>query len=108
MVQYDPAVIKEFAERLYRRANGLAIGYAIRGFILTAAVGLLAFSLSGGRLSGAEVIFIGGIAGVLGAGVGWSIGRERGFKLRLEAQQALCQLAIEANTRASGASVRAA
>ena len=108
MVQYDPAVIKEFAERMYRRANRLAIGYAIRGFILVASLGWFVFTLvNRGRLNSTDFILF-GIAGALGAVVGWPIGRERGFKLRLEAQLALCQLAIEGNTRASSANVKAA
>ena len=91
--QYDPRIIQEFADRLYREANGLVarllILGAVGGCLLGGAIGLATdfavfWSILGAVLFGA----IGGI-----------IGKERSFSLRLRAQLALCQVKIEENTR---------
>lgn len=37
---------------------------------------------------------------LVGAGIGFALGQERAFKLKLEAQVALCQVQIEKNTTA--------
>jgi hypothetical protein len=86
---YDAAIIHEFAARLYRQADSLAYTYAIVGGL----IGLLpTYAVS---RSGAVALVV---AAVLGS-IGFSLGRAAGFKLRLQAQTALCQAQIEANTR---------
>jgi hypothetical protein len=109
MVAYDANVIVQFADRLYRQAQRMAVAYAVRGFVLGALVGfgVLAVSRIAGLATG-ELVLTSGFLGLLGAALGWSIGRERAFSLRLQAQQALCQVQIEANTRPSSATSRAA
>lgn len=93
-VKYEPAVIQESAERLYREAGRLVFAWAFRlGFLgaIAGGVGLSMAKMSG--LTGAVVV------GLVGALMGASYGREKGFELRLRAQEALCQLQVELNTR---------
>lgn len=99
-VQYDPNIIGQAAARLYARAAGIVVSWALL-------VGLCGFAL-GGFLGGALAspsdrsvgIFGGGLAvGLIGAVVGIVAGRERAFFLRLEAQRMLVLVQIETNTR---------
>lgn len=97
---YDPEIIITFAYRLYSRADSLVVSWALRmgvlGVIAGAAVGFQVKSL--GII---PALVLGLIGGLLGA----SYGREKGFELRLTAQQALCQLQTEINTRGESPSV---
>jgi len=98
-IVYDETIIYTGVERLYARANtriatytllgvgvGLSIGYILAGFLGEIAQGRMPY----------EVLCI-----LLFGGIGFSIGRDRAFVLRLQAQTALCQLKIEENTRAA-------
>jgi hypothetical protein len=94
-MQYDQAIIYKFAERLYRRASTIAFLYGFVGLI----AGALAGAAAGAAL-GASNLGGGILAGLLlGMGIGAAIGIERGFTMRLQAQQALCQVKIEEHTR---------
>ncbi len=94
-ISYDAAVIQEFAQRLYSQAASIVITSAFLWGIIGAAIGGAAASRSQESMGTAVLIgaAIGGLAG-------FSRGRERAFKLKLEAQVALCQAQIEKNTRA--------
>jgi len=90
MITYQPKIIKEYAGRLYNSADrivfflilvGMAAG-GIPGYIMERYIGLIAG------------LTIGGIIGFL-------IGNEIAFGLKLRAQIALCQVQIEENTRAN-------
>jgi hypothetical protein len=104
-VTYDENVILTFAERLYRRAASTVIAYALLGALI-------------GALAGAGIAFatktpdlIKGFAfamGVVSAVIGGMIGSERAFAMRLLAQQALCQVQIERNTRGEAPAVASA
>jgi hypothetical protein len=98
-VLYDETIIHAGVERLYARANtriatytllgvgiGLSMGYVLAGLLGEVAEGRMPY----------EALCI-----LLFGGIGYSIGRERAFVLRLRAQTALCQLKIEENTRAA-------
>ena len=98
-VSYDATIIYAGVERLYARANtriatytllgvgiGLSIGYVIAGLL---------GEFDGGRMP-YEALCI-----LLFGGIGYSLGRDRAFVLRLRAQIALCQVKIEENTRAA-------
>ena len=80
-VIYDRTIIHAGVERLYARANTRIATYTLLGVGIGLSIGYV-------------------MAGLLG-GMGFSIGRERAFVLRLRAQTALCQLKIEENTRAA-------
>lgn len=94
--QYNPAVIQEFADRLYSQAKNLVWTWGIRlavlGFIVGTA-GAAAVSRDGATMAP------GAIVGLVGALMGAAYGREKGFELRLRAQEALCLLQTEINTR---------
>ena len=94
MASFDPSVIQEFAEALYRRAGTIVFFYAVLVAILGGGVGLVLGQATGlGPAPGALAML------VLGALLGAALGRDRAFALRLQAQTALCQVQIEKNTR---------
>jgi hypothetical protein len=109
MTVYDPLIIQKFADRLYRRATIVVIASTVFGVLGGGAVGLVlclsAISSSLGQgdsttFTGLAVGLIGGLlaAAILGL-MGYLGGRERAFRLKLQAQTVLCQLKIEENTR---------
>ena len=100
--QYDSSVLQKFADDLYGQARVAIITTALKfGLIafIVAAVGSsilphsqpLNFSFDSPT----------GLIGVVAAAVGVSVGRDRAFQLKLQAQQILCQRQIELNTRTS-------
>ena len=97
MTEYDSKVLYEFADRLYSRAAKIAWSYAFLGALLGLFGGGAAAAAVGSRDS---VVMVGVVLAVLFGAIGYSVGREKGFVLRLQAQTALCQAQIEANTRA--------
>lgn len=99
-VQYDPSIIVEFAEQLYKQARRVIFFYSFLGFVISAFIAIVVTALASstyvvGGLQLASVclvIFIGTLIGSM-------IGRSRAFRLKLEAQIALCDVEIEKNTR---------
>jgi hypothetical protein len=87
-ISYDPNVIRGYANALYRRADFIVLIWTIAGALLGAAL----FSLYDQKVGPILGLMIGGI-------VGSFEGQSRSFLLRLQAQLALCQVQIEANTR---------
>ena len=88
-MDYDAEIIREFATGLYRRAYSLAAGYAVIGGFL------------GGVVGGYTEPNLGALWLVIAifAIIGYLIGREKAFAMRLQAQTALAQVQIEINTR---------
>ncbi len=80
MVSYDPAVIRTFAQTLYDRAATIMFVYTAIGVVIGGTVGKLAFGNTG-------MFFLAALAG----GIGYFIGSQRAFLLKLQAQTALCQ-----------------
>jgi len=93
MVDYDGAVIEELAARLYAEANRVAGAW----FVMMGGGGLLLAYLSTQVANAGPVVSV--FLAVAGVVLGWRMGRARAFALRLRAQVALCQVAIERNTR---------
>ena len=97
MAQYDPAVINEFADRLYAQAKSiiatLTVLFGFLGLVFGGGVGAVLARGADGTMSGALV------GALLGGLIGYVIGRERAFVLKLQAQTALCQVQIESNSR---------
>ncbi len=94
-IAYDPAVIQEFAGRLYSQAASIIFTSTLFGvFVGTIlAVGFVA------TVQNDEILGVAFLIGILiGGFFGYSRGKERAFKLKLEAQVALCQVKIEQNT----------
>ncbi len=96
MAKYDPAVIQKFADRLYFQANTIIVVWTILGAIVGAAVGGTTVS---GFLRVADPMVCVGITAVVMAIVGCLIGQTRAFHLKFMAQQMLCLMQIETNTR---------
>jgi hypothetical protein len=96
-VTYDRAMIHTFVERLYRRANNAVATYTLLGVGTGLSVGYIVAGLLGevsrGRMP-YEALCI-----ILFGGIAYSVGRDRAFALRVQAQLALCQLRTEENTR---------
>jgi hypothetical protein len=97
MVQYDPTVIHKFAQRLYDRALLSTIAWAIGGVVIVGVAGK-AMSVSLNVTDG-SLTAVGAVVGLV---IGFLIGSHRSFMLKLQAQQALCLLQIEMNTRPVG------
>jgi hypothetical protein len=104
MVSYDSSVIQQFAEALYKQARMLVIRYAIVCALIGFAAGYL--MAGGARVSDASLP--GFIVAIFGLVVGAMIGQGKAAALRLQAQQALCQVQIEKNTRPVVAATRLA
>ena len=86
--EYDPKIIQEFSDRLYSQAKNIVASYTFFGELLLGAAGL-------GFGDGAVGLF-----GVfLGGAIGYYMGKEKAFGLKLQAQTALCQVQIEQNTK---------
>ena len=92
--------MQQFASKLYSRASSIVATYTLLGLLIGAGSGLGALKM--GSLG--QPIMIGAI--VICAMIGYSIGSEKAFWLRLQAQTALCQVEIELNTRAAAAGAR--
>ncbi len=94
---YDPNVIRQFADRLYRQAATITVIYTLIGLL----AGAVIYAALGSALRGrADVGYVLLVLIMAGTGiVGFIIGRNRAFLLKLQAQTALCQVAIEENVR---------
>ena len=97
---YDPRVIEQFAEKLYRKASAFVAGSVVIGASLGAAFGAVPLTSLGEAWPipsylGFATLLLGGLVGAL---IGYVIGDTRSFGYRLQAQSALCQLQTERNT----------
>jgi hypothetical protein len=96
MAEYDPQIIQKFADRLYRRARTVTVITTILFILIGGSAGLVANVPFGGD----EPSIIGASVGAVFLGaIGFVLGREGAFRLKLQAQTALCQIKIEENTR---------
>ena len=89
-MEYDPEIIQQFAAKLYKKARSLALGYAIIFTLVGVVVGVFAFAAN--LLATLTTAF-------LLAVLGYTVGNDKAFMLKLEAQTALAQAQIEKNTR---------
>jgi hypothetical protein len=99
--EYDPQVLQEYADELFKQARYIVIRSALKYGII-----MLLFSFLGcfvmARLVGPEVsdtipaIVI--FTTLIGIAAGVDAGRREAFHLKLQAQELLCQRQIERNT----------
>ena len=106
---YDPKVIEQFAEKLYRKASAFVAGSVVIGASLGAAFGAVPLTSLGEAWPipsylGLATLLLGGLLGGL---IGYVIGDTRSFGYRLQAQSALCQLQTERNTAILAGAVKA-
>jgi len=99
--EYDPSILRKYAERLYRRAELAAVWFPIVGFLIGLSVLVVWVNFFAARAPAPPPAWPGWLL-LIGPGIGFLYGRERAFKLRLEAQRTLCQVQIEQNTRHEG------
>lgn len=93
-VQFDPSVIRAFAAALYSQAKTIVAVSTGMGIL----IGLIAgFALK--AIVGQNHIVLMVLFALLGGLFGYFLAQARAFQLKLLAQQALCHVAIEANTR---------
>jgi hypothetical protein len=108
-VDYDEQVIQTSAKLLYRQArltifNSVIIGVLI-GATTTGAVGAgigdpeIAGAIGTSAVDPQQTTLAVIISAIVGGVIGYFRGRRNAFKLRLQAQVALCQVQIERNTR---------
>lgn len=102
-IGYEPHVIEQFAESLYRKALSAKKGSMVVGAFLGAAFGGIPLTSLGAAWPiphsfGFATLIVGTLAGGL---VGYVIGDARAFGYKLQAQAALCQVEIQRNTQAS-------
>ncbi len=88
MVTYDSELVREYADRMHRTAAGTILMYVAGGLLTGASIGFASRDLQTTA-----------IAAILVGIIGFVVGRARAFRLKLEAQLALCQAQIEKNTR---------
>ena len=104
MVSYDPSVIQDQAEKLYKQASFLQIERALLWAAIGFALTYFAASALWSTISGVSPSAGGLVGGVLLGWVGFRSASETAFRLRLQAQTALCQVQIERNTSQGGQS----
>lgn len=92
MIKYDSAIIHQFADGLYKLANTIVVAYTV--------IALLVGVVLGNVLNGFMTL----VGGLLLGAIGWGLGTQKAFVLKLQAQVALCQAQIEENTRGRGVS----
>ena len=97
---YDPKIIEQYADKLYRKASSFVAGSIVIGASLGAAFGAVPLTSLGASWPipsylGFATLLLGGLLGGL---IGYVIGDTRPFGYRLQAQSALCQLQSERNT----------
>ena len=97
MIEYDPNIITQFAEALYKRARQIVILYTLGAAVIVGAVAFAGLSFADMDDS---FRYGGGLVGLLLGGLGgYSSAQAKVFLLRLKAQTSLCQVRIEENTR---------
>ncbi len=94
-VRYDAAVIEKMGTRVLKRASSWVVSYVLLGLLL-GLIPLIAGQVAdlGGGMGGTLSI----VGLLLFAAIGYAIGSERAFSLRLQAHLLLCQVSIERNT----------
>jgi putative Mn2+ efflux pump MntP len=106
MAVYDDDILQQHADALYREANGIVIKTAAIfgiGTFLVAAVLVAGLSLSQNTPSNdspnvVQIVIV-GLLTAIGAAFGVIVGRDKAFRLKLQAQTLLCHRQIEINTR---------
>jgi len=89
---YDPQVIRDHADHLYLEATRAPALYCVASAVIGITAGL-GFGLGLDSVPAGTVIGL--LLGVIAGWVGFATGRSVGARMRLAAQQALCQVAIE-------------
>lgn len=96
MSVYDPKNHQDFIDLLHTRAKRITIVYTLMAAIVGAGISVAIGYMKPGSASLGSIVLWTAVL----AFFGFVMGRERSFKMRLQAQELLCQKQIEENTRA--------
>ncbi len=100
MTEYDPGTIRKYADQLYARANWIVAEYVIAGTVLGfLGGGVWGFIIASEPSKPPTATLAAVVAGALLGGLFYSIGRSKALQLKAQAQQMLCWVRIENNTR---------
>ena len=99
MAVYDPTILQKFADNLYSRADKLVAKYTTFGILLGLALALATKSIFMRNVPGNSANFMAMLILFVCIVGFYTLGAEKAFALRLEAQRTLCQLQLEKNTR---------
>ncbi len=91
-MEYDKKVIEQFADKLYKRANSTIVTYTVFGLLIGLFAGAAVFASTKNGLFFFLTLLVFGF-------IGYAIGSDKAFLLKLQAQLALCQAQIETNTK---------
>jgi VIT1/CCC1 family predicted Fe2+/Mn2+ transporter len=94
-IEYNSSILLEFATELYNQAGNMIIFYTFLGI----AIGVIISILITIFFKNEFAILISIPSGVIGLGVGYSIGYQKSLGLKAYAQLILCQRQIEKNIR---------
>ena len=95
MVEYDPQVIQDYADGLYKQSKSITTCYFFIGIFAA----IIIFSKISEILMGEFDFLIVAIGVFIGGVMGLFAGKNRSMEMQLEAQQALCQVQIQKNTK---------
>lgn len=98
MPAYNPAIIEKYAANLYARGSNIIWRWGCLGMAAGFFVAFTVFKTVDTIPQEYRLAFL-PVAVIVGLFIGRSIGTDRAFSLFLQAQTALCQVAIERNTR---------
>jgi hypothetical protein len=94
---YDPGVLEGLADSLYRQAKSIERSYAVLGFVAGAIIGAVTTTAThGGRFQVNQDLLVSAVTvGFIVCGLAYAVAVSRALALRVQAQQILCQVAIE-------------
>jgi len=104
MQEYDEKILQRYADRLYSTARWLTVTWAVAGALLCWLLTWIPLIVWGWRQNpelAAPIISrrLQFGAALIGAVIFGAIGEAKGFGYKLRAQNILCQMQIERNTR---------
>ena len=95
MIEYNPKVIQEYAERLHLQARDAVPMLFFIGLLS----GMIIFSgITAWCKIGFDALIV-SIGALVGGVMGYSAGQQKAFALKLQAHLALCQLKMEESVR---------
>jgi len=98
MSNFQPEIIEKVADELMKKAKSVITTNALVGFFLLFSLSAI-LSSAGNNGSFDGVLLPSFLVGLLGAGIGYMVGKTKALSLKVEAQKLLLDIQIEKNTR---------
>lgn len=107
---YDPQILQDYADDLYKQARTIIIWTAIKYGALCFLGSMLVVNVINAKsgMDSNTMVIVVGVVTILGILTGVGAGKQKAFNLKLEAQKLLCQRQIEQNTKATDKAMVAA